>query len=93
MNFFVLFQRRKFHLTLLTGKKSPFVLSVDGMLGKEAPVVLVNLSRLMAEKLKEPISHVCGWFNGRIAIAIARSYSRMIRGVCLPSTLWYREPY
>ena len=30
---------------------SPFVISVDGMLGKEALVVLANLSRLTAEKM------------------------------------------
>ena len=35
----------------------------DGMLGKEALVILTNLSLLMAEKLKEPISHVHGWVN------------------------------
>ena len=29
----------------------PFVLSVDGMLGKEALVVLTNLSQLIATKL------------------------------------------
>ena len=65
----------------------PFVLLVDGMLGKEALVVLTNLSRLMVEKLEEPISHVRGWVNGRIAVAVARSYSRMIHGDRLPSPL------
>ena len=43
-------------------------LSVDGMLGKEAPVVLSNLSRIITEKPEEPISHERGWFNGRITI-------------------------
>ena len=38
----------------------PFVLSVDGMLGKQAMVVLVNLSQLMADKMDKPILHVCG---------------------------------
>ena len=71
---------------------SPFVLSVDGMLGKEALIVLTNLIRLMAKKLEEPLSHVCGWVNGRIIIAVARSYSRMIRGDRLPSPLWDQEP-
>ena len=37
---------------------SPFVLSFDDMLGKEALVVLANLSRLIAAKLEEPISNV-----------------------------------
>ena len=39
----------------------PFVLSVDGMLGNQALVVLVNLSQLMADKMDEPILHVHGW--------------------------------
>ena len=68
-------------------KVSPFFLSVDGMLGKEALVVLANLSRLVAAKMEEPISHVHGWVIGRIAIAVARSYSLMIRGAHLSITL------
>ena len=41
---------------------------------KEAQLVLATSSQLMAEKMDEPISHVKGWFNGRIAIVVARSY-------------------
>ena len=37
---------------------TPFVLSVDGMFGKEAMVVLANLSQLMLSKMEESISHV-----------------------------------
>ena len=36
------------------GLFSPFVLSVDVVLGKEALVVLTNLSRLMAENSRKP---------------------------------------
>ena len=42
---------------------SPFFLSADGMLVKDALVILSNLSQLMSEKLEEPISHVRGWVN------------------------------
>ena len=59
---------------------SPFVLSVNGMLGREALVVLADLSRIMAAKIDEPILHVQGWINGHITNAVARSYSCMIRG-------------
>lgn len=55
-------------------------------------VALANLSQLMAERMKEPISHVRGWVNGRIEIAIARSYSHMIYGSSLSSTLGDKEP-
>ena len=42
------------------------------MIGKEALVVLQNLSRLMAEKMEEPISYVRGWINSQIVITVAR---------------------
>ena len=38
----------------------------------------------MVKKLEEPLSQVRGWVNGRIAIAIARSYSRMIAELVSP---------
>ena len=62
------------------------------MLEKEALIVLTNLSQLMAAKIEEPILHVRGWVNGRIAIKVGRSYSHMIRGARLPSPLRYRYP-
>ena len=43
---------------------SPFVLSVDVMLGREALVVPSQLSRVMAEKREETLSQVQGWVNG-----------------------------
>ena len=55
-------------------EKSSFTLLVDGMLRKEALVLLSTLSQLMAEEHEEPISHVCGWVNGWIAIAVQRFY-------------------
>ena len=65
-----------------------FVLSVDGMIGREVLVVLSQLIQAMADKRKEHPSQVRGWVNGRIAIAVASSYSRMIRGARLPIPLW-----
>ena len=52
---------------------SRFVISVDGMIGRETLVVLMNLSQLLAEKIYQLIFHVQGWINGRIAISIKRS--------------------
>ena len=69
-----------------------FALSVDGMLGREALVVLFQLSQFMEEKREEPLFQVRGWVKGHITIAVARSYSRMIRGDRLPSPLQEREP-
>ena len=61
------------------------------MLVKEPLLVLINLSQLMAGKLEEPISHVCGWVNVRIAITVARSYYRMIHITCLTIPLLDQE--
>ena len=60
------------------------------MPGKDDIVVLSGFSRLMTEKLEEPISHVRGWVNGEITIAVVRSYSRMICGSLLLGPLWDR---
>ena len=65
----------------------PFFISVDGMVGKEALVIINGLSRIVAEKMDDPISHICGWINGRIAISVARFYSQMIHGARLSSRL------
>ena len=51
---------------------SPLVIYIDGVLGKEALVVLTNLSQIMATKIEEPIFHVSGWINGRIAIVVVQ---------------------
>ena len=70
-------------------KKSPFVLSVDGRIGKETLFVLANFSRLMAAKWR---NHVWDCTNGRIANTVARSYSHTIFGARLSSTLQDRDP-
>ena len=45
-------------------KISSFLFSVDGVLGKEALVVLSGLSLIMAAKTEEPKFHVRIWVNG-----------------------------
>ena len=73
-----------------TEENSPFVLFVDGMMGKEYQVVLADLSQLMDAKMEEPTSHVKGWVNGWITIAVTRSYSRAILIARVPSPLQTR---
>ena len=65
---------------------------MEVMLGREGLVVLSRLSRFMSEKMEEPLLQVRGWLNGHIVIAVARSYSWMIRRDRLPSPLRGREP-
>ena len=55
------------------GKNSLFVLSIYGMFGKVAQVLLRKLGLLKVKKMGEPVSHMCGWINGRI-----RDSSRVI---------------
>ena len=64
-------QRRYFSL---------FVLSVDGMMGKEALVVLATFIQIMAAKMNKPILHITGWVNGWITSVVARLYYRVPRG-------------
>ena len=52
-------QRRHFSL---------FVLLVNGMMGKEALVILATLSQLMAAKMDKPISQIIDLVNVRISI-------------------------
>ena len=69
-----------------------FVNSVEGVLVMESLVVLSQLSQVMVEKREDPLLQIQEWVKGCIKIAVARSYSRMIRGARLPSPLREREP-
>ena len=69
----------------------PFYLSVNRILGKEDLVALAQSSRTMAAKMDKLISHVRGWINSQIEIAVARLYSQMTRRARLPSPLRERE--
>ena len=48
----------------IKGNFSPFVLSVNDMIGRESLVVLVQLSRTVEAKMDKPISKLRGWTNG-----------------------------
>ena len=69
-----------------------FVLTVDGILGKEALVTLNNLIRLIVTKIEEPLSQVRGWVNRWIESTVMRLYYRMILRASLPSPRWDQEP-
>jgi hypothetical protein len=42
---------------------TPFVVSTDGLIGKEAKTLLTKLSTLLAEKWGKSYSEVCGYVN------------------------------
>ena len=45
----------------------------------------------MAEKMEEPIFHVCGWVNSQISITVARLYSHII-SESVTQNIYYTTP-
>ena len=64
---------------------TPFVVSCDGMLGKEADFMMKRLAQLLSEKWQRPYSQVCGYLKARMSIAIVRATHMCIRGSRVPS--------
>ena len=64
---------------------TPFVVSSDGLLGREAKSLIKQLSVLLTEKWNKPYSVVCGIICSRISIAIVRASHQCIRGSRIPA--------
>jgi hypothetical protein len=52
---------------------TPFVCSVDGMLGQEAKIFAEPLAAKLANKWEKSYSQVCGYVNARMSIASVRA--------------------
>ena len=65
---------------------TPFVVSVDGLLGRQAKTFLQRLSGLLAKKWERPYATVCGYVRASISFAIMRATHRCIRGSRIPVT-------
>lgn len=65
---------------------TPFVVSTDGLVGKEATTLLKKLSELLAEKTGKPYPEVCGYVNARLSIAIVRATHLCLRGSRVPTS-------
>ena len=65
---------------------TPFVVSIDGMFGKEAQALLKNLAFIMANKWDLTYSQIRGYLNSKISIAILRAAHRCIRCSRIPTT-------
>ena len=65
---------------------TPFVISVDGMIGKEAKSFLKHLGHICADKWDITYSKVRGYLNAKISIACLRAAHRCLRGSRVPST-------
>ena len=58
----------------------PFVVSTDGLLGKEARSLLKQISILLVGKWDKPYSVVAGIVHSRMSIAIVQASHHCIRG-------------
>ena len=59
---------------------SPFVASVDGLLGVEAADTLKRIASRLVTKWNQPYSNICGYVKIRVAITLVRTTHRFIRG-------------
>ena len=59
---------------------TPLVFSVDGLRGQECEAASKRLASLLAAKWSRTYSEVCGFVRSRLALSLARSASRCLRG-------------
>ena len=64
---------------------TPFEVSCEGLLGKEADVFLKRLSMKLAEKWHRPYSQTVSFVKTRFAISLVRAKNRCIRGSRIPT--------
>ena len=57
------------------GNFTPIVLSVDGLLHREAEHFLKRMAANLAQKWEKPYSQTCGYVRARLAFAIIRATS------------------
>ena len=57
------------------GNFTPIVLSVDGLLHREAEHFLKRIAANLAHKWEKPYSQTCGYVRARLAFAIIRATS------------------
>ena len=59
---------------------TPFVLSIDGLLAREAQFVVRRFADKLSTKWGKPYGKVMGWVRTRLSFAILRATSRCVRG-------------
>ena len=64
---------------------SPFVASVDGLLGVEATANLKRIASRLATKWRQPYSKTFGYVKSRVAITLVRATHRCLRGSWVPA--------
>ena len=72
---------------------TPFVVSVDGLVGTEAKKLLQNLANRLAAKWSRSYSEVAGYVYARMSIAIVRATHLTLRGSRVPAAqISYQRP-
>ena len=71
---------------------SPFVVSCDGLLGKEARSVLQNLAGRLSKKSGKSFSETSNFMKSRMSIAIVRATHLCIRGSRIPTSRMSQHP-
>ena len=64
---------------------SPFVASVDGLLGVEVTATLKRISSGLATKWRQPYSKTCGYVKSRVAITLVPATHCCLRGSRVPA--------
>jgi hypothetical protein len=88
-------KKRKYLASCIAQRRyfTPFVISTDGLLGKEAKCLLKKLPTAQADKWEKPHAVVSGYVNARMSIAIVRATHICLRGSRVPtSTMSNRRP-
>lgn len=81
-------KKRKYLQACLDQRRhfSPFVLSTDGLFGKEAQTLMQRLAGKLADKWDRPYSHMCAFVRARMSIAAVRATHRCLRGSRVPAS-------
>jgi hypothetical protein len=69
-----------------------FVVSTDGLIGREAAELLKRLSLRLTDKWEQPYSVVHGFVNAWMSIAIVRASHLCLRGSRIPVSQISRRP-
>ena len=72
---------------------TPFIASVDGLLGREAQMLLKKISKLLARKWGRPYSKIALYVNACISISLTRATNLFMIGSRTPvSKISSRQP-
>eukprot|EP00957_Ditylum_brightwellii_P005984 453081-Ditylum_brightwellii.AAC.1 len=80
-------KNKKYHFLCQENRKnfSPFVVMVDGVIGREAKMVLKQIAQALAKKWSCPHLQAQNYVNMMIRVAIVRATHRCLRGFQVPS--------